>query len=234
MLTEVQWQVKSWGVAGAMFPPTFYIIITITTIQIIAITITTIQIIIITIIIIIIITNISKSLLTGIRTNYESICAVHHKWEQCERTRPAPAHLVYVSPECRACTSDFAADRFFISSSCICCRWKWWYCADCVFVSNDDDDDDCYKGEDHCSENMQLVKVQWIWLPSWNVSQRYKISPDPERTMILIQFLPVWSPKPLLLLRVAAGFNARLFFEVFFHMRIWGQDWNSKCILSFP
>ena len=73
MLTEVQWQVKSWGVAGAMFPPTFYIIITITTILII-------------IILIIIITNTSTSLLTGIRTNYESTCAVHHKWEQCERT----------------------------------------------------------------------------------------------------------------------------------------------------
>ena len=34
MLTEVQWQVKSWGVAGAMFPPTFYFIVTITTIHI--------------------------------------------------------------------------------------------------------------------------------------------------------------------------------------------------------
>ena len=70
MLTEVQWQVKSWGVAGAMFPPTFYIIITITTI----------------LTIIILITNTSTSLLTGIRTNYESTCVVHHKWEQCERT----------------------------------------------------------------------------------------------------------------------------------------------------
>ena len=114
----------------------------------------------------------------------------------------------------------FAADRFFISSSCSCCWWKWWYCADFDF---DDDADDCCKGDDHCSENMQLVKVQWIWLPSWNISQRYKISPDPERTMILIQFLPVWSPEPLLLLRMAARFNARLFFEVFFHVRIWGQ-----------
>ena len=100
MLTEVQWQVKSWGVAGAMFPPTFYIIITITTILII-------------IILIIIITNTSTRLLTGIRTNYESTCAVHHKWEQCKRTWAALAHLVYVSPECRACTSGFCCRQVF-------------------------------------------------------------------------------------------------------------------------
>ena len=97
MLTEVQWQVKSWGVAGAMFPPTFYIIITITTILII-------------IILIIIITNTSTSLLTGIRTNYESTCAVHHKWKE---HGPAQAHLVYVSPECRACTSGFCCRQVF-------------------------------------------------------------------------------------------------------------------------